>query len=232
MKLVDIELQIEKLGIIEQLMFFAKTFPKRVKFSTSFGLEDQVITHLICQENIDIDIFTLDTGRLFQETYSVWSSTLERYQKKIQVFFPPKEELEQFVREEGPNSFYTSVDNRKRCCHIRKVLPLRRALADTKIWITGLRQEQSKNRQSVKVLEEDVAFSLIKYQPLWNWDFNRMSHFIKEHHIPYHPLHDKGFPSIGCLPCTRAIKEGEDFRAGRWWWEQNNQKECGLHNIK
>ena len=214
---------------VESLRTLAELFPGQVVFSTSLGYEDQVITDLICQNDIPIRIFTLDTGRLFPETYSVWKKTNDRYGIKIETYFPKQEAVENLLNEKGPFSFYDSVDNRKECCFIRKVEPLNRALAGNKIWVTGIRAEQSANRQSMPQLERDEAHQLVKFHPLMDWSFNHVQEYIRANNVPYNPLHDRGFVSIGCQPCTRAIREGEDFRAGRWWWEDNSKKECGLH---
>ncbi|MEI6087139.1 MAG: phosphoadenylyl-sulfate reductase [Bacteroidota bacterium] len=200
-----------------------------IVFSSSFSYEDQVITHLIADQHLPIQIFTLDTGRLFAETYSVWNSTLERYKISIKAFYPDQFKLESFVEKNGPNAFYESVENRKDCCYIRKVEPLKRALTGNAIWVTGLRAEHSAARQDLQSIEWDESNQIIKYHPLLHWTTEQVSDFIRTNNIPYNPLHDKGFVSIGCAPCTRAIKEGEDFRAGRWWWEDANKKECGLH---
>jgi phosphoadenosine phosphosulfate reductase len=215
--------------IVEQLTFLAAAYPHQVSFSTSFGLEDQVITHFIFENKLPIRVFTLDTGRNFQETYSTWNKTLIKYGEEIDVFAPNTEGVEKLVRAKGPNSFYESVENRKECCYIRKVEPLGRALKNQKIWITGIRAEQSANRLDMTNLEWDNGHQLTKFHPLFDWTFEETKAFIKKNGIPYNPLHDKGFVSIGCAPCTRAIAEGEDFRAGRWWWEDASKKECGLH---
>jgi phosphoadenosine phosphosulfate reductase len=211
------------------LLKLSNDYPGKVVFSSSFSFEDQVITHLIASQQLPIQIFTLDTGRLFAETYSVWSSTLERYKISIKAFYPDQSSLESFVEKNGPNAFYESVENRKSCCYVRKVEPLKRALKDNEIWITGLRAEHSADRQNLQSIEWDESNQIIKYHPLLHWTTEQVLDFIKSNNIPYNPLHDKGFVSIGCAPCTRAIKEGEDFRAGRWWWEDANKKECGLH---
>jgi len=203
-----------------------------VVFSTSFGLEDQVMTHLIFSNNLPIKIFTLDTGRLFPETYSVWSRTKEMYSKEIHAYSPNENLIQELISKKGPNSFYESVENRLECCHIRKVEPLQRALKGNSIWITGIRKGQSNARGGISSLEWDDVNSIVKFHPLFDWSMNEVKKFISENNIPYNALHDKGFPSIGCQPCTRAVKEGEDARAGRWWWEQNNKKECGLHIHK
>lgn len=225
----QVSLQINGLSVGEGLSLLASNFPGKVTFSTSFSFEDQVIAHHILHKRLPISIFTLDTGRLFAETYSVWSSTNERYQTQIKAYYPDHSLLEPFIEEKGPNSFYESVENRKTCCHIRKVEPLKRALAGNVIWITGLRAEHSPARQDLQQLEWDAANRIIKYHPLLHWTTEQTKAYINENNIPYNPLHDKGFISIGCAPCTRAIKAGEDFRAGRWWWEESSKKECGLH---
>jgi len=214
----------------EALRKLADKYPGKIVFSTSLGYEDQVISHFIFSNNLPIKVFTLDTGRLFNETYSVLNSTLERYKTPIKVMYPQTDKLEKLVTEKGPISFYESLENRKECCFIRKVEPLKRALAGNEIWITGIRADQSDNRQSMVNVEWDEANKITKYHPILDWTLNDVKKYIFDHNIPYNALHDKGFESIGCAPCTRAIKEGEDFRAGRWWWEQNDKKECGLHS--
>ncbi len=217
---------------VEGLAFLAQQFPNEIVFSTSFGLEDQAVSHLILANQIPISIFTLDTWRLFNETYSVWESTNERYHTYIQPYYPKANDIEEYVHKNGPLSFYRSVELRKECCHIRKVEPLSRALKGKKVWVTGLRADQSTARKDLPILEWDDTYHLFKYNPILHWTFEDTKAFIKAHNIPYNVLHDKGFVSIGCAPCTRAIKEGEDFRAGRWWWESNSKKECGLHEHK
>jgi phosphoadenosine phosphosulfate reductase len=218
--------RLKNIGFIEWL---TREYPGQVIFSTSFSYEDQVITHSILSNKLPVKIFTLDTGRLFAETYSVWSSTNEKYNTKIKAYYPNEAALQEFVEAKGPNSFYESVDNRKQCCFIRKVEPLKRALAGNAVWITGLRAEHSADRTNLPVIEWDEANQVIKYHPLLHWTTEEVKNYIAKNHVPYNPLHDKGFVSIGCAPCTRAIKPGEDFRAGRWWWEDADKKECGLH---
>ncbi|MCE6989306.1 phosphoadenylyl-sulfate reductase [Dyadobacter sp. CY323] len=213
----------------ESLAILADLFPGEVVFSTSLGYEDQVITDFIWKNNLNITIFTLDTGRLFAETYMTLQKTNNRYDSKVKVYYPQTTAVEELVSTKGPLSFYDSVENRKECCFIRKVEPLNRALKGAKIWITGIRAEQSGNRHDMPQLEWDEAHQLVKFHPILNWNFEEVKHYIKSNGIPYNPLHDKGFVSIGCAPCTRAIQEGEDFRAGRWWWEDESKKECGLH---
>ena len=214
------------------LQKISSDFPNQAVFTTSFGLEDQVITHVIFSNSISIQVATLDTGRLFKETYKVFNKTLEKYKSTISVYYPNNEELEAMVSKKGPYSFYNSVEDRKECCTIRKVNPLQRALHNKSIWITGIRAEQSPNRQKLQMFEYDEDRSLIKCNILIDWTFEQVQEYIKKHQIPYNSLHDKGFVSIGCEPCTRAIQPGEDFRAGRWWWEDNSKKECGLHTHK
>ncbi|MCF2500639.1 phosphoadenylyl-sulfate reductase [Dyadobacter chenhuakuii] len=213
----------------ESLAILADLFPGEVVFSTSLGYEDQVITDFILKNNLNITIFTLDTGRLFSETYMTLQKTNNRYDTKIKVYYPQTDSVETLVSTKGPLSFYDSVENRKECCFIRKVEPLNRALKGAKIWVTGIRAEQSGNRHDMPQLEWDEAHQLVKFHPILHWSFEEVKGYVKSNGIPYNPLHDKGFVSIGCAPCTRAIQEGEDFRAGRWWWEDESKKECGLH---
>ncbi|WP_158855989.1 phosphoadenylyl-sulfate reductase [Lunatibacter salilacus] len=224
-KLTD---RIQEMDSIHAINTLSELFPSKVVFSTSLGQEDQVITQLIAMHKLPVEIFTLDTGRLFYETYDLLARTIMKYGVDIKTYYPDTASAEKFVREKGINSFYESVENRKSCCYIRKVEPLKRALEGNKVWITGLRSEQSANRQQMKKLEWDPANQILKYNPLLDWTMDQMLDYINEHKIPYNPLHDKGFVSIGCAPCTRAIAPGEDPRAGRWWWE-SSQKECGLH---
>lgn len=217
------------LKIVAFLKLLVEEYPGQVIFSTSFSYEDQVITHEILSNQLPIKIFTLDTGRLFAETYSVWSSTNATYNTQIKAYYPNQDLLQEFVAEKGPNSFYESVDNRKSCCYIRKVEPLKRALEGNAIWVTGLRAEHSGNRKDLPVIEWDESNQVIKYHPILHWSTEEVKKYIADNRIPYNPLHDKGFVSIGCAPCTRAVRPGEDFRAGRWWWEDASKKECGLH---
>jgi phosphoadenosine phosphosulfate reductase len=220
---------VNAVSIDEFLLTLTMQFPGEVIFSTSFSYEDQVITDKILSNQLPIKIFTLDTGRLFPETYSVWRSTNERYNTRIRAYYPDAISLENFVAEKGPNAFYESVENRKDCCYIRKVAPLKRALKGNSIWITGLRAEHSADRHNTPQIEWDETNNIIKYHPILHWTTEEVKEYINENDIPYNSLHDKGFVSIGCAPCTRAIRPGEDFRAGRWWWEDNSKKECGLH---
>ncbi|WP_448698906.1 phosphoadenylyl-sulfate reductase [Mucilaginibacter sp. AW1-3] len=214
---------------VEALKLLAEQYPGKVIFSTSFGWEDQVITQMIFSNKLPIKVFTLETGRLFPETYYTWNRTLEIYGQPIHAYYPQAAAVEQMVSTKGPSSFYESVENRKECCSIRKIEPLKRALAGNDIWITGIRAEQSANREHMENIEWDEGNQLIKFHPIFDFTLNDVKTYIKQYNIPYNPLHDKGFPSIGCAPCTRAVAEGEDFRAGRWWWEDQSKKECGLH---
>lgn len=216
-------------SIVDSLSEIAKLFPDEVAFTTSFGIEDQVITHLIFTNNIPIRVISLDTGRLFEETYKVFSNTLKRYNRKIEVFTPQAEALGKLLAEKGPFSFYKSVEDRKECCEIRKLEPQRRALKGMKCWITGIRAGQSKDRRSTSNLEVDRGLNLIKFHPLHDWSLKEVENYLADYKIPYNELHDKRFFSIGCAPCTRAVKVGEDLRSGRWWWENSTAKECGLH---
>jgi len=217
------------LGIVQSLEYLVKIFPDEVIFSTSFGWEDQVISHIIFKNDLPIKVFTLETGRLFPETYYVWNRTLEMYGKPILAYYPDTEAVEKMVSTKGPSSFYESVENRKECCGIRKIEPLKRAIAGNSCWITGIRAEQSLNREHMDSVEWDDANQIVKFHPIFDWTLEQVKTYIHENNIPYNPLHDKGFPSIGCAPCTRAVNDGEDFRAGRWWWEDQDKKECGLH---
>jgi phosphoadenosine phosphosulfate reductase len=231
-ELVDLlNKDLSKKSIVKTLNVLTENHSNKVIFTTSFGYEDQAITDIIFTNNLDIKVVTLDTGRLFPETYKVYNSTLDKYKKPISVYFPPADKVEEMVNKKGPFSFYESLENRKECCFIRKVIPLKRALAGNEIWITGLRASQSENRNDMHSFEWDEGNQIIKYNPLLDWSLEQTIQYIKENHVPYNVLHDKGFVSIGCQPCTRAIQLGEDFRAGRWWWEQSSGKECGLHEV-
>ena len=216
------------LSLEETLAFLANEYKGKVVFSTSFGQEDQVITALIATNDLPITIFTLDTGRLFQETYDVFHKTLKKYKKEIKVYFPEANAVEKLLEEKGPNSFYDSVENRKECCFIRKVAPLTKALKGNSIWITGLRAEQSENRNDLALFEYDEKFEIIKFNPLLKWTLKEVEDYLGKNNVPQNALHKQGFVSIGCAPCTRAITPDEDIRAGRWWWESSH-KECGLH---
>jgi phosphoadenosine phosphosulfate reductase len=229
LNILHISDQISGLTTMAALKVLTEIFPKQVTFSSSFSMEDQMIAHQILSNQLPISIFTLDTGRLFEETYSVWTSTNEKYQTNIKAFYPNYSLLEEFLNTKGPNAFYESLESRKQCCQIRKVEPLKRALSGQAVWVTGLRAAHSPDRKNLQSLEWDDANQLIKFHPLLWLTTEEIREYIDKNNVPHNILHDKGFLSIGCAPCTRAIKEGEDFRAGRWWWEETGKKECGLH---
>jgi len=216
-------------SVVESLRILVSLFPGKVLFTTSFGIEDQAITHYIFRNNLPVEVATLDTGRLFPETYKVFNETIKKYGKKIKVYFPDHEAVESMMTEKGPFSFFYSKENRQECCRLRKVVPLNRALKGRKVWISGIRSDQSDNRGKMDFLEYDNDKKLFKFYPLFNWSFEEVKSFIKNNNVPYNILHDKDFVSIGCEPCTRAVKPGEDFRSGRWWWETDGLKECGCH---
>ena len=218
----------DELSAAERLAGLRAAISGRLVFTTSFGAEDQALTHIIAKAGLDIEFATLDTGRMFSETYDVWASTERRYGVKIRAFYPDAAATAAYVAESGINGFYDSVEARKACCAVRKVKPLRRALAGAVGWITGLRADASDARQSVPWLAFDEGFSLLKANPLRDWSREQVSDFLAANRVPQNALHAKGFVSIGCAPCTRAIEPGEPERAGRWWWEESS-KECGLH---
>jgi phosphoadenosine phosphosulfate reductase len=213
----------------EIISFISAKHQGQISFSTSLGAEDQVLTDMVCRVDPLIKIFTLDTGRLFQETYDLMNITEKKYGIKIRLFFPEAEKVENMVQVKGINLFYESIDNRKLCCHIRKIEPLQRALEGTKVWISGVRKEQSVTRQEFDLVEWDESRQVIKLSPLIDWSESQVWDYLKTNNVPYNELHSKGFASIGCQPCTRAIKPGESVRSGRWWWELPENKECGLH---
>ncbi|MFN8353043.1 MAG: phosphoadenylyl-sulfate reductase [Spirosomataceae bacterium] len=223
----ELKPHLDKASLEEGLTLITNHF-QNVVFSSSFGQEDQAITHAIFKNNLPIKVFTLDTGRLFQETYELMDATRARYGKSIETYFPDTQKVQNLLNQKGFNSFYNSVEDRKECCFIRKIEPLKRALAGAEVWITGLRAEQSDNRASMEVLEWDEGNHVWKYNPLIHWTYDEMLAYLSTHKVPDNSLHRKGFISIGCAPCTRAIMEGEHPRAGRWWWEAS-KKECGLH---
>lgn len=216
----------------EILKYFLGTHKGKIGLASSMGAEDQVLTEMIAAIDPTTRIFTLDTGRVFPETYELIEKTNARYKINIEVYFPERNQVEKMVAEKGINLFYESAENRRLCCHIRKIVPLKRALSGLEVWISGLRRSQSVTRSSVKFVEWDETNQLIKINPLLNWEEEQVWDYIRKKNIPYNTLHDKGFASIGCQPCTRAIEPGEDVRAGRWWWENPDMKECGLHVKK
>ncbi len=213
------------------LAWAVETFGDGLTFASSLGAEDQVVTDLIAQAELPISIFTLDTGRLFQETYELIQRTEERYGHRIRIMFPDRREIEEMVEKHGINLFRDSVEKRQLCCRLRKIHPLRRAFAGKRAWICGLRRDQSVTRAELQPVEWDAVNSLVKVSPLWDWSNDQVWAFVRERGVPYNPLHDKGFLSIGCASCTRAVQPGEDIRAGRWWWEEPEKKECGLHIV-
>lgn len=221
--------ELEGKSCLEVLDYFISNFTDKIGFATSFGVEDQVITQMLSIVRKDLKVFTLDTGRLFPETYELMDKTKMRYKLDIDIYFPNYTEVETMVNSKGINLFYESIENRKLCCGVRKIGPLKRALSSLDVWISGLRREQSPTRTDMKLVEWDENNGLIKINPLIEWSEKDCWDYVKKNNIPYNTLHDKGFLSIGCQPCTRAIEEGEDVRAGRWWWEDPDSKECGLH---
>jgi phosphoadenosine phosphosulfate reductase len=228
-KIEELQKSIKNKSPEEIIQFFIEKYADKIAFASSLGAEDQVITDMISKIDRNSRIFTLDTGRLFPETYDLIDRTSKRYQMKIEVYFPDTAQVENMVNQKGINLFFDSIENRKTCCHIRKIEPLKRAFAGLEVWICGLRREQSITRTNIQTVEFDEANGLIKVNPIVGWTENQVWDYIKAKRVPYNRLHDQGFPSVGCQPCTRAITPGEDLRAGRWWWENPETKECGLH---
>lgn len=232
MEVVDIEVLNRRFAgadPVSVLEHFLRAHDGKIALSSSLGLEDQVLTDMVVKLNPATRIFTLDTGRLFPETYRLIDRTNHRYGIRVEVFFPDFAGVQEMVNSEGVDLFYDSIEKRKRCCQVRKIEPLRRAFRGLEVWICGLRREQSVTRQDMRVVEWDPDNGLLKLNPLIDWTEEQVWDYIGQHDVPYNKLHDKGFPSIGCEPCTRAVRPGEDIRAGRWWWESPDHKECGLH---
>ena len=229
MDVSELNNRFEKATAEEVLIFFLKEYKNKIALSSSLGAEDQVLIDLISKIDKKTKIFTIDTGRLFQETYDLLENTNKKYNISIDVFFPDTSHVEKMVSEKGINLFYESVENRKLCCHVRKMESLKRAFNGLEVWICGLRREQSITRYSTPLVEWDENNNMIKLNPLFNWTEKQVWDYIKINNVPYNVLHDKNFPSIGCQPCTRAVEQGEDIRSGRWWWEEPENKECGLH---
>lgn len=221
--------KIEESSLLEGLKQITELLPEGVVFSTSLSQEDQVITDVIFRNELPVKVFTLDTGRLFYEHYELLANNNSKYKIKTEVYFPNSDDVEKYVNDKGINAFYHSLENRKECCYIRKVKPLNRALEGAKVWITGLRAEQSENREHMPMLAFDEQRNLYKFNPLINWSYNDILNYIEENKVQELPLYRQGYISIGCKPCTRPIEPGENPRAGRWWWEES-QKECGLHS--
>jgi len=213
----------------EVVGYFINRYGNKIALSSSLGAEDQVLTHIVWTINSQTTVFTLDTGRLFPETYDLIDRTSKKYKNQIKVYFPDSKKIETMVNEKGINLFYNSVENRKLCCHLRKIEPLQRAFASLDAWICGLRSQQSVTRSNIQIVEWDANNGLLKINPLANWTEEQVWNYIKTNKIPYNPLHDKNYPSIGCQPCTQPVQPGQDIRAGRWWWENPETKECGLH---
>ena len=228
-KIEELNLKFQDSSPEEILTWGITNFTGKIAFSTSLGAEDQVITHMIAGLSKPAKIFTLDTGRLFQETYDLLDITRKKYGLPIGIYFPDASRVEEMVQAKGINLFYESVENRQLCCHIRKIEPLKRALAGMEIWITGMRKEQSVTRALTDMIQWDPVYNIIKVNPLIHWSAEMVWQYIHDRKIPVNELHSQGYPSIGCLPCTRAIEPGEDVRSGRWWWELAEFKECGLH---
>lgn len=203
-----------------------------VTFANSLGAEDMVLTDIIDRYLLNIDMFSLDTGRLPQETYDLMQTVRERYKTPLRIYFPNVKQIEAYVAKNGVNGFYESIDLRKECCHIRKVEPLRRALYGKRAWVTGIRREQAFTRLDLKVSAYDMGNRMQKVNPLLEWSNTEIWSYLKQYEVPYNKLHDRFYPSIGCAPCTRAVTPGEDIRSGRWWWESPETKECGLHTGK
>jgi len=226
--------EIKRAAVVRMLQDAITEFGRegQVTFASSMGAEDMVLTDIILRERLPIEIFSLDTGRLPVETYDLIANVEQTYGTKLKIFFPQSEAVEAYVRNNGINAFYESVDLRKACCHMRKVEPLQRALKGKKAWVTGMREQQSTTRTALPFREFDETNGLEKYNPLSDWTEQEVWAYIRMHEVPYNKLHDEFYPSIGCAPCTRAIAMGEDVRAGRWWWEDPANKECGLHVKK
>jgi phosphoadenosine phosphosulfate reductase len=230
-QLGEIAAKMENKSAYQVLKWAIDTYGMAIGLASSFGAEDVVLIDLI--SNIDskkVKIFTLDTGRLNQETYDIIDTIRKKYDITIEIYFPERNDVEQMVSTKGLNLMYDSIDNRKLCCDIRKVRPLARALSNLDSWITGLRRDQTSTRQTIKKIEiDDLHGNIVKVNPLADWNTDMVWDYIKKNNVPYNKLHDLGYPSIGCEPCTRAVKPEEDQRSGRWWWENSVHKECGLH---
>lgn len=213
----------------EILKYFSDAYGNELAFASSFSIEDQVITHMLVSLKSPAKIFTLDTGRLPAETYKLIEKTVDQYNRKIEIYFPDFKLVEEMVQQKGINLFYNSVENRKYCCHVRKIEPLKRALKNTKAWIAGLRREQAVTRNSINIAEYDENFSILKINPLFNWTEEQVWDYISKNNVPYNQLYKQNYRSIGCAPCTGPVKKGGSIRDGRWWWENPDTKECGLH---
>ena len=226
----EIQSTLQKLSAVERIKWILKNHDlQRIVLASSFGAEDQVLTHMAVNVSPEVRIFTLDTGRQFQETYDTFHQTREKYRISIEVYAPSGDDIQALVGLGGPNTMYESLLKRKECCIVRKVKPLQRVLETVDAWVCGIRQEQSVNRYAAEVVEWDNVHNIIKYSPIFDWSKKDVWEYINTNNIPYNRLHDLGFLSIGCAPCTRAVNPGENERSGRWWWETSEHKECGLH---
>jgi phosphoadenosine phosphosulfate reductase len=217
------------LNLAERLAAARSIIGGRIVFTTSFGLEDQAISHAILTQDLAVDIVTFDTGRLFPETHQVWAATEQRYGRRIEALLPERRGVEAWIAQNGSDGFRASIAARQACCALRKIEPLERALAGATAWVTGVRAEQSAERAMMGLVAMDAQHGLIKLNPLFDWTRERVVDFVRDHNVPYNSLHDRGFLSIGCAPCTRAVAPGETERSGRWWWEEQEKRECGLH---
>lgn len=228
-KIEQLNQELQGKSSIEILQFFLNGYGDRIALASSLGIEDQMLTDMLVKIKKNARIFTIDTGRLFPETYNLIDRTNMKYGIKMEVYFPESKPVEEYVYNCGINAFYESIEKRKQCCNVRKIQPLLRALSTLDVWICGLRQEQSVTRTNIEIVEWDENNNLIKINPLALYSEEDVWQYIKDNNVPYNKLHKQGYPSIGCQPCTRAIEPGEDVRAGRWWWENPEHKECGLH---
>ncbi len=225
----DLDAALRPLGALDRLRALRERVPGRIVFTTSLGIEDQALAHMIFSADLAIDVVTLETGRLFPETYAVWAETEARYGRRIRPVHPEAEALEALVARHGVNGFRHSVEARKACCGARKIAPLRRTLQGAAAWVTGLRADQSDGRAATPLAAPDEGFGVLKVSPLVDWSREAVVAFVEANGVPVNALHGQGFPSIGCQPCTRAVRPGEPERAGRWWWEADGKRECGLH---
>lgn len=228
-ELETLRAEVDAMTAAEVVAWSLGRFGHRMALASSFGAEDVALIDMLMKVDRGARVVTLDTGRLNQETYNVIDAVRDRYGLETAVFFPKAEDVERMVADKGLNLFYHSIENRKQCCGVRKMEPLARALSDLDAWMTGLRRDQNVTRAVVGKLEWDEGNQLVKVNPLADWSWDDVWQYVREHNVPYNALHDRGFPSIGCAPCTRAVQPGEDLRAGRWWWEHPETKECGLH---
>jgi phosphoadenosine phosphosulfate reductase len=223
-------LDLRYLSVVDRLHYLRREASGKIVLTTAFGAESQILMHLLAEHNIAVDVVTLDTGRLFPETYALWAETERRYGRRIRAFYPRNDVIESLVAAHGINGFYNSKQARLSCCNVRKVEPLERALAGADVWVTGLRATQSKYRAAVGLARADEAHGVVKVNPLFDWTLDDVIAFARENAVPLNPLHEQGFVSIGCSPCTRATRPGDVERSGRWWWEASDHKECGLHH--